>query len=214
MSEHASFVVAETALAAPPLVPEIRLYLASEITPLWQATEARLAETGTPPPYWAFAWPGGQAIARQLLDEPALVAGRRVLDFAAGSGLAAIAAAKAGASAVEAAEIDPLAGAAIALNAAANGVDIAWRDADLVGSDARWDVVLAGDICYERPMAERVMPWLRRLAAHGCLVLMGDPGRSYLPGHGLARMASHVVPTSRELEDRTERETVIWRVLP
>src|SRR5690348_14239868 len=164
MSEYASFVVAETALAAPPLVPEIRLYLASEITPLWQATEARLAETNTPPPYWAFAWPGGQAIARQLLDEPALVAGRRVLDFAAGSGLAAIAAAKAGASAVEAAEIDPLAGAAIALNAAANGVAVAWRKADLVGSDERWDVVLAGDICYERPMAERVMPWLRRLA--------------------------------------------------
>jgi predicted nicotinamide N-methyase len=214
MSEHASFVVAETALAAPPLVPEIRLYLASEITPLWQATEARLAETGTPPPYWAFAWPGGQAIARQLLDDPALVAGRRVLDFAAGSGLAAIAAAKAGAAAVEAAEIDPLAGAAIALNAAANGVAIAWREADLVGSDERWDVVLAGDICYERPMAERVMPWLRRLAGEGCLVLMGDPGRSYLPDRGLARLASHVVPTSRELEDRTERETVIWRVLP
>ena len=214
MSEHAAFVVAETALAAPPLVPEIRLYLASEITPLWQATEARLAETGTPPPYWAFAWPGGQAIARQLLDQPTLVAGRRVLDFAAGSGLAAIAAAKAGASAVEAAEIDPLAGAAIALNAAANGVAIAWREADLVGSDERWDVVLAGDICYERPMAERVMPWLRRLAGQGCLVLMGDPGRSYLPDRGLARLASHVVPTSRELEDRTERETVIWRVLP
>ena len=214
MSEHAQFVVAETALAAPPLVPEIRLYLASEITPLWQATEARLAETGTPPPYWAFAWPGGQAIARQLLDQPVLVAGRRVLDFAAGSGLAAIAAAKAGASAVEAAEIDPLAGAAIALNAAANGVRVAWRDADLVGSDERWDVVLAGDICYERPMAERVMLWLRRLAGQGCLVLMGDPGRSYLPDRGLARLASHVVPTSRELEDRTERETVIWRVLP
>ena len=214
MSGHAQFVVAETALAAPPLVPEIRLYLASEITPLWQATEARLAATGTPPPYWAFAWPGGQAIARQLLDQPALVAGRRVLDFAAGSGLAAIAAAKAGASAVEAAEIDPLAGAAIALNAAANGVRVAWRQADLVGSDERWDVVLAGDICYERPMAERVMPWLRRLAGHGCLVLMGDPGRSYLPDRGLQRMASHVVPTSRELEDRTERETVIWRVLP
>ncbi len=195
MSGHAAFVVAETALAAPPLVPEIRLYLASEITPLWQATEARLAETGTPPPYWAFAWPGGQAIARQLLDQPALVAGRRVLDFAAGSGLAAIAAALAGAAAVEAAEIDPLAGAAIALNAAANGVAI-------------------GDVCYERPMAERVMPWLRRLAADGCLVLMGDPGRSYLPDRGLARLASHVVPTSRELEDRTERETVIWRVLP
>jgi len=214
MSEHASFVVAETALAAPPLVPEIRLYLASEITPLWQATEARLAETGTPPPYWAFAWPGGQAIARQLLDQPALVAGRRVLDFAAGSGLAAIAAALAGAAAVEAAEIDPLAGAAIALNAAANGVRVAWRQADLVGSDERWDVVLAGDICYERPMAERVMLWLRRLAGQGCLVLMGDPGRSYLPDRGLARLASHVVPTSRELEDRTERETVIWRVLP
>jgi len=210
----AAFVVAQTVLAAPPLVPAIRLHLASEITPLWQATEARLDESGVAPPYWAFAWPGGQAIARHVLDHPDLVAGLRVLDFAAGSGLAAIAAALAGAAFVEAAEIDPMACAAIALNAAANGVAVTCRAADLVGSGALWDVVLAGDVCYERPMAERVMPWLRQLAADRCLVLMGDPGRSYLPGSGLAAVASHLVPTSRELEDRTERETVIWRVLP
>ena len=209
-----AFVVAQTALSAPPLVPEIRLHLATEITPLWQATEARLQESGVAPPYWAFAWPGGQAIARHVLDHPGLVAGLRVLDFAAGSGLAAIAAARAGAAFVEAAEIDPLACAAIALNAAANHVTVACRAADLIDAAAAWDVVLAGDVCYERPMAERVVLWLHRLAAAGCLVLMGDPGRTYLPGSGLAAVASHLVPTSRELEDRTERETVVWRVLP
>ena len=209
-----AFVVAETTLSAPPLVPEIRLHLATEITPLWQATEARLQESGVAPPYWAFAWPGGQAIARHVLDHPGLVAGLRVLDFAAGSGLAAIAAARAGAAFVEAAEIDPLACAAIALNAAANHVTVACRATDLIDAAADWDVVLAGDVCYERPMAERVVLWLHRLAAAGCLVLMGDPGRTYLPGSGLAAVASHLVPTSRELEDRTERETVVWRVLP
>ena len=214
MQDPAAFVAAQTVLATPPLVPEIRLHLATEITPLWQATEARLAESGVAPPYWAFAWPGGQAVARHLLDHPALVAGKRVLDFAAGSGLAAIAAAMAGAASVEAAEIDALACAAIALNAAANGVAVACRAADLVDGPGAWDVVLAGDVCYERPMAERVMPWLRRLAGTGALVLMGDPGRNYLPASGLAEVARLVVPTSRELEDRTERETVIWRVLP
>ena len=214
MQDPAAFVAAQTVLATPPLVPEIRLHLATEITPLWQATEARLAESGVAPPYWAFAWPGGQAVARHLLDHPALVAGKRVLDFAAGSGLAAIAAAMAGAARVEAAEIDALACAALALNAAANGVAVACRTADLVDGPGAWDVVLAGDVCYERPMAERVMPWLRRLAGRGALVLMGDPGRNYLPASGLAEVARLVVPTSRELEDRTERETVIWRVLP
>jgi len=214
VQDPAAFVAAQTVLATPPLVPEIRLHLATEITPLWQATEARLAESGVAPPYWAFAWPGGQAVARHLLDHPALVAGKRVLDFAAGSGLAAIAAAMAGAARVEAAEIDALACAAIALNAAANGVAVACRAADLVDGPGAWDVVLAGDVCYERPMAERVMPWLRRLAGRGALVLMGDPGRNYLPASGLAEVARLVVPTSRELEDRTERETVIWRVLP
>ncbi len=209
-----AFVVAETTLSAPPLVPEIRLHLATEITPLWQANEARLQESGVAPPYWAFAWPGGQAIARHVLDHPGLVAGLRVLDFAAGSGLAAIAAARAGAAFVEAAEIDPLACAAIALNAAANHVTVACRAADLIDAAAAWDVVLAGDVCYERPMAARVVLWLHRLAAAGCLVLMGDPGRTYLPGSGLAAVASHLVPTSRELEDRTERETVVWQVLP
>jgi predicted nicotinamide N-methyase len=212
--DHAAFVRAQTALGAPPLVPEIRLHLASEVTPLWQATEVTLQASGLAPPYWAFAWPGGQALARHLLDHPALVAGRRVLDFAAGSGLAAIAAARAGAAAAEAAEIDPLACAAIALNAAANRVAVACRAEDLVGAPPAWDVVLAGDVCYERPMAERVAAWLRRLAAAGTLVLMGDPGRAYLPAGGLAEQARYRVPTSRELEDRTERETVVWRVLP
>ncbi|MFO1059002.1 MAG: 50S ribosomal protein L11 methyltransferase [Dongiaceae bacterium] len=211
---HAAFVRAQTALDAPPLVPEIRLHLATEVTPLWQATEATLQATGLAPPYWAFAWPGGQALARHLLDRPALVAGRRVLDFAAGSGLAAIAAARAGATSAEAAEIDPLACAAIALNAAANGVAVACGAEDLVGSPSRWDVVLAGDVCYERPMAGRVAAWLRQLAGAGALVLMGDPGRTYLPASGLAEQARYRVPTSRELEDRTERETVVWRVLP
>lgn len=212
--DHAAFVRAQTALAAPPLVPEIRLHLASEVTPLWQATEATLQETGLAPPYWAFAWPGGQALARHLLDHPDLAAGRRVLDFAAGSGLAAIAAARAGAVIAEAAEIDPLACAAIALNAEANAVRVECRAADLVGTAAGWDLVLAGDVCYERPMAERVAAWLRDLAGAGATVLMGDPGRAYLPSAGLAEVARFRVPTSRELEDRTERETVVWRVLP
>jgi len=213
MRDLAAFVRAQTALSAPPLVPEIRLHLATEITPLWQATEAELAESGLDPPYWAFAWPGGQAMARHLLDHRETVGGRRVLDFAAGSGLAAIAAALAGAAAVEAAEIDPLACTAIALNGAANGVEICCRSEDLVDSSPRWDVVLAGDVCYERTMAERVAGWLCRLAGAGCLVLLADPGRSYLPQRGLHEVARHVVPTSRDLEDRSERETVIWRVM-
>ncbi|MBX6324079.1 MAG: methyltransferase, partial [Rhodospirillaceae bacterium] len=147
MDPCAAFVAAQTALAAPPLVPEVRLHLADAVTPLWQATEAVLAHAQVPPPYWAFAWPGGQALARHVLDHPGLVAGRRVLDFAAGSGLAAIAAAKAGAAAVAAADIDPVALAAIALNAAANDVALAVIADDVVGRDDGWDVVLAGDVC-------------------------------------------------------------------
>ncbi len=214
MNDPAAFIRAQTVLAATPLVPEIRLHLASEITPIWQATEATLAESGLPPPYWAFAWPGGQALARHILDHPETLRGRRVLDFAAGSGLAAIAAARAGAADVTAAEIDRFAAAAIALNAAANDVVVTIIGDDLVDGRDRWDVVLAGDVCYERPMAERVIFWLRRLAADGALVLLGDPGRAYLPAQGLAEVARHRVPTSREIEDREMRETVIWRLLP
>jgi predicted nicotinamide N-methyase len=213
VNDPAAFVRAQTTLAAPPLVPEIRLHLATEVTPLWRATEATLVATGLPPPYWAFAWPGGQALARHLLDHPALVRGRRVLDFAAGSGLTAIAAAKTGAAGVAAADIDGFALAAINLNAAANGVALEIIGDDLTDRPNVWDVVLAGDVCYERPMAERATAWLRSLAGAGALELLADPGRSYLPTGGLTEIARYQVPTSRELEDRERRETVIWQLL-
>ncbi|HZS83149.1 MAG TPA: 50S ribosomal protein L11 methyltransferase [Stellaceae bacterium] len=212
--EASAFIRANTALAAPPLVPEITLHLASELTPIWQATEDSLAARNLPPPFWAFAWAGGQALARHVLDHPAIVAGRRVLDVGAGSGLVAIAAARAGAEAACAAEIDPVAAAAIALNAAGNGVRVAVETRDLIGSDGQWDTVLVGDLCYERPLAERLTAWLRRLAAGGAAVLLGDPGRAYLPRSGLEEIARYTVPTSRELEDRDSREAVVWRMGP
>jgi predicted nicotinamide N-methyase len=213
--DAAAFVRANTALASPPLVPELTLHLATEVTPLWLATEATLHESGLPPPYWAFAWPGGQALARYILDNPALARGRRVLDFAAGSGVAALAAAKAGASRVAASELDPLALTALALNAAANKatIELVAEDLALHGPEG-WDLLLAGDVCYERPMAERIMPWLIAAAAQGIEVLLADPGRAYLPKTGLVECARYVVPTSRELEDRDSRETVIYKLAP
>lgn len=208
------FVRSNTVVSAPPLVPEIRLHLATEITPIWQATEDTLARSGLPPPYWAFAWAGGQALARFLLDHPERVAGRSVLDFGAGSGLVAIAAAKAGAASVLAAEIDDFAAAAIAANAALNDVSILVTMADVLETVVpQWEIVTAGDVCYERPMAERVTAWLRGLAARGVLVLLGDPGRAYLPSEGLVERARYIVPTSRELEDRDTRDGVVWQVL-
>jgi predicted nicotinamide N-methyase len=213
-ADAAAFVRANTAVASPPLVPEIRLHLASEITPLWQATEASLAQNQLPPPYWAFAWAGGQALARYILDHPALVRGRSVLDFGAGSGLVAIASAKAGAR-VSAAEIDPFGAAVIALNAALNGVEVTVEGTDLIGREpAPWEIVLAGDMCYERPLADRLSPWLRALAGQGVTVLLGDPGRAYLPAKGLEALARYPVPTSLELEDRLSRESVVWRMTP
>ncbi len=207
-----AFIRAHTTVARAPLVPEIALHLATEITPIWQASEAWLRERNIEPPFWAFAWPGGQALARAVLDDPARFAGRRVLDFAAGCGIAAIAAALAGATA-EAAEIDPLAIAAIGLNAALNGVAVAPAAGDVVGADCRWDIILAGDVCYEAPMTAHILPWLRAMAAR-CEVWVADPGRAYLPGAGLAPIARHAVPTSLELEDRTLREVTIYRLLP
>jgi len=206
------FVSAQTAISRAPLVPEIALHLASEITPIWQATEAWLAEQNIEPPFWAFAWPGGQALARAVLDNPALVSGKRVLDFAAGCGIAAIAAAQAGAVMVEAAEIDPLALAAVRLNAALNGVAVATPPGDVVGAPCRWDVIFAGDVCYEAPMTAHILPWLRGLVAAGAEVLIADPGRAYLPKAGLAPIARYSVPTTRELEDRDSREVTIHRL--
>jgi predicted nicotinamide N-methyase len=209
------FVQRNTAIATPPLVPEIRLHLATEITPIWHATEETLARGAVPPPFWAFAWAGGQALARYLLDHPETVAGREVLDIGSGSGIVAIAAAKAGASSVVAAEIDHFAAAAIALNAALNGVTVRVETRDLLDrAAAGWGVALAGDICYEEPMSSRAMTLLRRIAARGRLALLGDPGRAYLPREGLVELARYLVPTSRELEDREGREGVVWEVLP
>ena len=211
MSSEHDFVRDHTAIASAPLVPEIRLHLATEVTPLWQATEATLQRSQLPPPYWAFAWAGGQALARHLLDHPALVADLNVLDFGAGSGIVAIAAAKAGAH-VTAAEPDRFALAALALNAALNGVAIATESVDVLAGNGSWDAVLAGDMCYERPLAERLVAWLTVRARDGALILLGDPGRAYLPASGLQALARYWVPTPLDLEDREARETTVWRL--
>lgn len=202
---------AHTTPCRAPLVPELSLLLATEITPIWQATEDWLASRDVAPPFWAFAWPGGQALARHVLDHPASVAGRRVLDFAAGSGIAAIACAQAGAASVEAADIDPLAAAAIRLNARANGAMLEAAPGDVVGQACRWDLILCGDVCYEAPMTGHILPWLRAMAATA-EVWVADPGRAYLPRAGLTAFATYAVPTSLELEDRTERRVTLYRL--
>lgn len=212
MNDPTAFIRANTELLRPPLVPEIELHLASEIVPIWRKTEEELAAEGVPPPFWAFAWAGGQALARWVLDHPQTVRGRRVLDFASGSGLSAIAAAKAGATEVIANEIDRFAIAAITLNAKVNDVRVACVFDDLIGRDDGWETVIAGDVCYEREMSERVFAWLRALAARGATVLMGDPGRNYLPKGDLHELAVYDVQTTRELEDREVRRTKVWRV--
>ena len=209
-----AFIRAQTTIAEVPLLPGLRLHLASEITPIWQASEAFLDQHGMEPPFWAFAWPGGQALGRAIRDAPALVRGRRVLDFAAGCGIAAIIAAQCGAALVEAAEVDPLAVAAIRMNAALNEVSVTAIQADLVGSTCRWEVILAGDVCYEAPMVAHILPWLRAMAAAGAEVLVADPGRAYLPSSGKQPLSTHAVPTSLELEDRLERVVTIARLLP
>jgi predicted nicotinamide N-methyase len=212
-AEASAFIRAHTAVAAPPLVPEIRLHLASAITPLWQASETMLERAGVPPPYWAFAWAGGQALARHILDYPALVQGKAVLDIGAGSGLVALAAVKAGAARVTAAEIDPVAAAAIALNAALVGAILDIETTDVIDrTPAAWTVVLAGDLCYEQPLAERLLSWLRRLASAGVVVLLGDPGRAYAPKDGVAPLACYAVPTPLDLEGCETCDTVVWRL--
>src|SRR3569832_1689081 len=173
------FVRNNTQLVSPPLVPEIRLHLATEVLPLWRLTEEELEQQGVPPPYWAFAWAGGQALARYLIDTPELVRGKAVLDFGAGSGLVAIAAMKAGAATALAADIDAFAAAATVLNASANSVVTDTTTDDLIGGAIAWDVILVGDMCYERPLAERQNDRQKHAKANSKLVLLGDPGRSY-----------------------------------
>ncbi|MTJ84028.1 MAG: methyltransferase [Telmatospirillum sp.] len=213
-TEFGTFITAHTELATPPACPEVRLHLATEITPLWLASEEFLHQHNLPPPYWAFAWVGGQALSRYVLDTPDLVRGRRVLDFAAGSGMTAIAAALAGAATAEAAEIDPAALAAIGLNARANGVRVTIADGNVLDRpDCPWDVILAGDVCYERPMAEAVFAWMRRCARTGARVVMADPGRAYLPKTGLMRLADYEIPCSLDLEDRTSRTATVYTIV-
>ena len=212
------FIRANTRLLPVPLVPEISLHLAEESLPIWQKTEEQLGEMNVPPPYWAFAWAGGQALARYLLDNPALVAGRRVLDLGAGSGLTAIAAMLAGATHALAADIDALALSAISLNAAANAVAIETTPADLLapGGDLRaldCEVVLVGDLFYERPLAERVLAFIEAAGVRGAEVLVGDPCRSYFPKKRFRQVAEYVVPVTRELEDAEIKRTAVWRLV-
>jgi predicted nicotinamide N-methyase len=206
-----TFILQNTVLMSPPHVPEIRLHLASEAHDLWLKTEEDLEEIGLPPPFWAFAWAGGQGLARYILDHPETVTGKRVLDFASGSGLVAIAARLAGAADVLAADIDPWAASAIALNAAENRVVIRSTADDRIGKAVEANVILAGDVFYDRDFAAALVPWFTRLAGEGKLVLVGDPGRSYLPKGRLKSLAVYQVPVTRALEDSEVKKTTVWR---
>lgn len=205
------FIAANTRLQTVPHAPEISLWLADEITPLWRLTEEELGAMGLPPPFWAFAWAGGQALARWLLDHPAEVAGKRVIDLATGSGLVGIAAMKAGAASVLAADIDPFCAAAVAANARSNGVEIAFTNANLLDAPPPpVDLICAGDVFYEKPMAEAVLAWLTQAQANGTRVIVGDPGRTYFPKSGLTLLAEYTVPTTRELEDQEVKRSRVW----
>lgn len=211
--DHGCFIRANTRLLAPPLVPEVRLHLAEESLPIWQRTEEELGEMNVPPPFWAFAWAGGQALARYLLDTPGLVAGRRVVDLGSGSGLTAIAAALAGAGPVLAADIDPFSIAAIRLNAGANGVEVAVTSEDLLAAAPPiTDVLLIGDLFYERALAEAVMQLALKASAAGAAVYVGDPRRSYFPASEFDLVAEYQVPVTRELEDSEIKRCAVWRL--
>ena len=211
ITDPTAFILANTRLQPVPHAPEISLWLADEITPIWRLTEEELGEMGLPPPFWAFAWAGGQGLARWLLDNPGEVAGKQVLDLATGSGLVGIAAMRAGAASVLCADIDPFCGAAVALNASANDVALAFTDADLLeGPPPPVDLICAGDVFYEQPMAGRVLAWLTQAAAQGTRVLVGDPLRTYFPKAGFDLLAEYVVPTTRELEDDAVKRTRVW----
>ncbi|NKN36968.1 methyltransferase [Agrobacterium sp. a22-2] len=206
-----SFIIANTALMSPPHVPEIRLYLASEVHDLWLKTEEDLDAIGLPPPFWAFAWAGGQGLARYVLDHPDSVRGKRVVDFASGSGLVAIAGKMAGAAGVTACDIDPWAGTAIRLNSRENGVDLDVSNENIIGRLVDADVVLAGDVFYDRDFADALIPWFTALVAAGKTVLVGDPGRAYCPKERLELIITYQVPVSRILEDSEVKKTTVWR---
>lgn len=205
-----ALVRAATRLQRPPLLPEIELYLADEVMDVWRRVEALLARSDMPP-YWAFAWVGGQAIARYLFDHPGEVRGKRVLDFATGSGVCAVAALLAGARSVLASDLDPFSKQAVALNAETNGVHICFTDQDLLDCvPPPVDVILAGDICYEQPTADRVLSWLEQAHTLGIRVLLGDPGRIYFNDGGLVPLATYDVPATRAVEERDVKGATVY----
>jgi predicted nicotinamide N-methyase len=205
------FVLENTSIQSPPHVPEIKLHLAYEAHGLWHRTEEELQESGLEPPFWAFAWAGGQGLARHVLDHPHCVKAKTVLDFATGSGLVAIAARMSGAAKVLAADIDPFSADAVALNAQLNGVSIEHTAQNKIGQDQGWDVILAGDVFYDRALAELLLPWFETMAARGADILIGDPGRTYLPKERLEKLSEHQVQVTRALEDQDVRKTIVWR---
>ena len=205
------FILDNTTVKTPPHVPEIRLHLADEAHDLWVKTEEELEEIGLPPPFWAFAWAGGQGLARHILDHPDLVAGKRVVDFASGSGLVAIAARLAGATSVLAVDIDPWTSAAIGINSRLNNADLEISDADIIGTLVQADVLLAGDVFYDKAFADRLVPWLADLARSGMTVIVGDPGRAYCPRDRMQVLATYQVPVTRALEDAEVKKTTVWR---
>ncbi len=212
MRDPERFIRANTALLSPPLVPELKLHLAAESLPIWQKTEDELGVMNVPPPYWAFAWAGGQALARYVLDNAHLVTGKRVLDLGTGSGLSALAAMRAGAASCLAADIDTLALVATQLNAEANGLPVLTTAADLLAQEpAGFDVVLVGDLFYERALAERVLTYVDAARRHGALVLIGDPKRNYFPRDRFTKVAAFQVPVTRELEDAEIKDTSVWQ---
>jgi len=207
-----AFIRENTRVLTPSHVPELKLYLADDAVSLWQLTEEQLGELGLPPPFWAFAWAGGQALARYVLDQPETVRGARVLDVASGSGLVAIAAMRAGAAHALAVDIDRFAADAALLNAALNDVAIDTSDADPVGADTDAEVILVGDLFYDRDLAPRVLDWLTALQHQGKRVLIGDPGRTYLPRDKLEQIAAYDIPVTRALEDAEVKRAAVWRL--
>ena len=213
--DRAGFIRANTSVMSPPLVPEVRLHLAHEAVPLWQKTEEELGEMGLPPPFWAFAWAGGQALARHVLDNPALVQGKRVIDLASGSGLVGIAAMQAGAAGVLAADIDSFSVEAMRLNADLNGVTLDVTGDDLLNAPAPdCGIILVGDLFYEKGLAARVFDWLLEAETRGIPALIGDPGRSYLPRERLSKVGEYKVQVTRDLEDAEIKWTSVWRLNP
>ncbi|HEV7691477.1 MAG TPA: 50S ribosomal protein L11 methyltransferase [Hyphomonadaceae bacterium] len=212
LASRKAFIQANTRIASVPGLP-IRIYTADELTPIWEATEKDLEKHNIAPPFWAFPWAGGQALARHVLEHPELVAGKVVLDLASGSGLVAIAAAKAGAAVVEANDIDPMCEAALAVNADLNGVSVEYLGDDLLGGDPpEADVILAADVFYEQGMAKRFLAFLQKAHAAGVTVLAGDPGRTYFPRDAFKLLAEYEVETSTEIENHPVKAARVWRL--